>query len=335
MAIKVGINGFGRIGRNFFRSCLGNKEIEIAAINDLTDAKTLAHLLKYDSVHGIFDAKIEVKESSIIVNGRESKILAVKEPETLPWKNMGVDIVIESTGKFTDKAGASKHITAGAKKVIISAPAKEPDLTIVMGVNENDYDPKKHNIISNASCTTNCLAPVAKVLLDNFGIKRGLMTTIHSYTNDQKILDLPHKDLRRARAAAVSMIPTTTGAAKAVGLVLPSLKGKVDGMAIRVPTANVSVVDFVCEVEKDVTEDEVKAALKKAAEGPLKGILAYSDEELVSVDFNNNPHSSIVDANLTKVIEKRMVKVISWYDNEWGYASRLRDLILYMGKKGI
>ena len=247
---------------------------------------------------------------------------------------MGVDIVIESTGHFTDKAGASKHLTAGAKKVIISAPAKEPDLTVVMGVNENDYDPKKHNIISNASCTTNCLAPVAKVLLDNFGIKRGLMTTIHSYTNDQRILDLPHKDLRRARAAAVSMIPTTTGAAKAVGLVLPSLKGKVDGMAIRVPTANVSVVDFVCEVEKDVTEDEVKAALKKAAEGPLKGILAYSDEELVSVDFNNNPNSSIVDGNLTKVIEKRMVKVISWYDNEWGYSSRLKDLILYMGKKG-
>jgi glyceraldehyde 3-phosphate dehydrogenase len=334
MAIKVGINGFGRIGRNFFRTSLGNKEIEIAAINDLTDAKTLAHLLKYDSVHGIFDAKIEAKDSSIIVNGRESKILAVKDPAVLPWKDMGVDIVIESTGHFTDKAGASKHLTAGAKKVIISAPAKEPDLTVVMGVNENDYDPKKHNIISNASCTTNCLAPVAKVLLDNFGIKRGLMTTIHAYTNDQRILDLPHKDLRRARAAAVSMIPTTTGAAKAVGLVLPSLKGKVDGMAIRVPTANVSVVDFVCEVEKDVTEDEVKAALKKAAEGPLKGILSYSDEELVSVDFNNNPNSSIVDGNLTKVIEKRMVKVISWYDNEWGYSSRLKDLILYMGKKG-
>lgn len=334
MAIKVGINGFGRIGRNFFRTSLGNKEIEIAAINDLTDAKTLAHLLRYDSVHGIFDAKVEAKDSSIIVNGKESKILAVKDPAVLPWKDMGIDIVIESTGHFTDKAGASKHITAGAKKVIISAPAKEPDLTVVMGVNENDYDPKKHNIISNASCTTNCLAPVAKVLLDNFGIKRGLMTTIHSYTNDQRILDLPHKDLRRARAAAVSMIPTTTGAAKAVGLVLPSLKGKVDGMAIRVPTANVSVVDFVCEVEKDVTEDEVKAALKKAAEGPLKGILSYSDEELVSVDFNNNPNSSIVDANLTKVIEKRMVKVISWYDNEWGYSSRLKDLILYMGKKG-
>ncbi|MBI5181478.1 MAG: type I glyceraldehyde-3-phosphate dehydrogenase [Nitrospirae bacterium] len=335
MAIKVGINGFGRIGRNFFRTSLGNKEIEIAAINDLTDAKTLAHLLRYDSVHGIFDAKVEAKDSSIIVNGRESRILAVKEPESLPWKSMGVDIVIESTGHFTDKAGASKHITAGAKKVIISAPAKEPDLTVVMGVNENVYDPQKHHIISNASCTTNCLAPVAKVLLDNFGIKRGLMTTIHSYTNDQRILDLPHKDLRRARAAAVSMIPTTTGAAKAVGLVLPSLKGKVDGMAIRVPTANVSVVDFVCEVEKDVTEDEVKAALKNAAEGPLKGILSYSDEELVSVDFNNNPNSSIVDGNLTKVIEKRMVKVISWYDNEWGYSSRLKDLILYIGKKGI
>ncbi|MEK6680613.1 MAG: type I glyceraldehyde-3-phosphate dehydrogenase [Nitrospirota bacterium] len=335
MGIKVGINGFGRIGRNFLRSCIGNNQIEITAINDLTDAKTLAHLLKYDSVHGIVDADVKTGDGSIIVNGRESKILAVKDPAALPWKDMGVDFVVESTGYFTDKVGAAKHITAGAKKVIISAPAKEPDLTVVMGVNENVYDPQKHHIISNASCTTNCLAPVAKVLLDNFGIKRGLMTTIHSYTNDQRILDLPHKDLRRARAAAVSMIPTTTGAAKAVGLVLPLLKGKVDGMAIRVPTPNVSVVDFVCEVEKDVTEDEVKSALRKAAEGPLKGILAYTDEELVSIDFNNNPHSSIVDGNLTKVIEKRMVKVIAWYDNEYGYASRLRDLILYMGKKGI
>ncbi len=334
MGIKVGINGFGRIGRNFLRSCIGNNQIEIAAINDLTDAKTLAHLLKYDSVHGIVDADVKTGDGSIIVNGRESKILAVKDPAALPWKDMGVDFVVESTGYFTDKAGAAKHITAGAKKVIISAPAKEPDLTVVMGVNENVYDPQKHHIISNASCTTNCLAPVAKVLLDNFGIKRGLMTTIHSYTNDQRILDLPHKDLRRARAAAVSMIPTTTGAAKAVGLVLPLLKGKVDGMAIRVPTPNVSVVDFVCEVEKDVTEDEVKSALRKAAEGPLKGILAYTDEELVSIDFNNNPHSSIVDGNLTKVIDKRMVKVIAWYDNEWGYSSRLKDLILYMGKKG-
>lgn len=335
MGIKVGINGFGRIGRNFLRSCIGNNQIEITAINDLTDAKTLAHLLKYDSVHGIVDADVKTGDGSIIVNGRESKILAVKDPAALPWKDMGVDFVVESTGYFTDKAGAAKHITAGAKKVIISAPAKEPDLTVVMGVNENVYDPQKHHIISNASCTTNCLAPVAKVLLDNFGIKRGLMTTIHSYTNDQRILDLPHKDLRRARAAAVSMIPTTTGAAKAVGLVLPLLKGKVDGMAIRVPTPNVSVVDFVCEVEKDVTEDDVKSALRKAAEGPLKGILAYTDEELVSIDFNNNPHSSIVDGNLTKVIDKRMVKVIAWYDNEYGYASRLRDLILYMGKKGI
>ncbi|MBI3354193.1 MAG: type I glyceraldehyde-3-phosphate dehydrogenase [Nitrospirae bacterium] len=334
MGIKVGINGFGRIGRNFLRSCIGNNQIEIAAINDLTDAKTLAHLLKYDSVHGIVGADVKAGDGSIIVNGRESKILAVKDPAALPWKDIGVDFVVESTGYFTDKAGAAKHITAGAKKVIISAPAKEPDLTVVMGVNENVYDPQKHHIISNASCTTNCLAPVAKVLLDNFGIKRGLMTTIHSYTNDQRILDLPHKDLRRARAAAVSMIPTTTGAAKAVGLVLPSLKGKVDGMAIRVPTPNVSVVDFVCEVEKDVTEDDVKAALKKAAEGPLKGILAYTDEELVSIDFNNNPHSSIVDGSITKVIDKRMVKVIAWYDNEYGYASRLRDLILYMVKKG-
>lgn len=334
MGIKVGINGFGRIGRNFLRSCIGNNQIEITAINDLTDAKTLAHLLKYDSVHGIVGADVKAGDGSIIVNGRESKILAVKDPAALPWKDIGVDFVVESTGYFTDKAGAAKHITAGAKKVIISAPAKEPDLTVVMGVNENVYDPQKHHIISNASCTTNCLAPVAKVLLDNFGIKRGLMTTIHSYTNDQRILDLPHKDLRRARAAAVSMIPTTTGAAKAVGLVLPSLKGKVDGMAIRVPTPNVSVVDFVCEVEKDVTEDDVKAALKKAAEGPLKGILAYTDEELVSIDFNNNPHSSIVDGSITKVIDKRMVKVIAWYDNEYGYASRLRDLILYMVKKG-
>src|SRR3990170_4413977 len=333
MAIKVGINGFGRIGRNFFRTSLGNKEIEIAAINDLTDAKTLAHLLKYDSVHGIFDAKVEAKDSSIIVNGKESKILALKEPESLPWKSMGVDIVIESTGHFTDKAGASKHITAGAKKVIISAPAKEPDLTVVMGVNENDYDSKKHNIISNASCTTNCLAPVAKVLLDNFGIKRGLMTTIHSYTNDQRILDLPHKDLRRARAAAVSMVPTTTGAAKALHLVLPQLKGKLDGMAIRVPTPNVSIVDLSVEVEKDCDAASVNAAFKQAAQGPLKGILKYSEAPIVSVDQNGDPHSATLDAPLTIVSDRRMVKVLAWYDNEWGYSCRVRDLIKFLASK--
>jgi len=335
MSIKVGINGFGRIGRNLLRASLNTKEIEFVAANDITDAKTLAHLLKYDSILGNLDADVKAQGDTILVNGKPLKVLAVSDPSQLPWKDLGVDIVVESTGRFTEKDGASKHLSAGAKKVIISAPAKNEDITIVLGVNEKSYDPKKHHVLSNASCTTNCLAPVAKVLLENFGIKRGLMTTIHSYTNDQKILDLPHKDLRRARAAAVSMIPTTTGAAKAVSLVLPQLKGKLDGMAIRVPTPNVSVVDLVAELDKDTTAEEVNASLKKAAEGELKGILQYCDEPLVSIDFNGNSNSSIVDALSTKVIEKKMVKVLAWYDNEWGYSCRVRDLISYIAGKGI
>lgn len=330
MPIRVAINGFGRIGRVFFRVSNGFSDMEIVAINDLTDAKTLAHLLKYDSVHGIFGADVKAGDSSIIVNGKEIKILAETAPEKLPWKDLGVDLVVESTGRFTDKASASKHLEAGAKWVIISAPAKEEDITVCLGVNEEKLDPAVHKVISNASCTTNCLSPVAKVLHNEFGILRGLVTTVHSYTNDQRILDLPHKDLRRARAAAVSMIPTTTGAAKAVGLVLPELKGKLDGMSIRVPTSNVSVIDLVAEVSKDVTVDEVNAALKKYAEGPMKGYLQYCEEPLVSADFNGNQHSSIVDSLCTKVMEKRMVKVISWYDNESGYSSRVRDLILYI-----
>ncbi|MDA8079894.1 MAG: type I glyceraldehyde-3-phosphate dehydrogenase [Nitrospiraceae bacterium] len=333
MAVRVAINGFGRIGRNFFRTSKGVKDFEIVAINDLTDAPSLAHLLKYDSVHGIFDADVQAKGSGLIVDGKEIRIFAETSPEKLPWKDMGVDIVIESTGRFTDRAGAEKHLAAGAKWVIISAPAKEPDITVCLGINEESLDPAKHRIISNASCTTNCLAPVAKVLNKEFGIIRGLMTTVHSYTNDQRILDLPHKDLRRARAAAVSMIPSTTGAAKAIGLVLPELKGKLDGFAIRVTTPNVSVVDLVVELKKDVTAESVNAAMKKAADGPMKGILEYVDKELVSIDFNGNPHSSIFDSTLTKVMENRMVKVISWYDNEWGYSSRLRDLILYINSK--
>ncbi len=333
MAVKVAINGFGRIGRVFLRVSAGNKDFEIVAINDLTDAKTLAHLLKYDSVHGIFNADVKATDTGISVNGKEIKVLAVTDPEKLPWKDLGVDVVLESTGRFTDKPSASKHIQAGAKWVIISAPAKEPDATVCMGVNDETLDPSKHKIISNASCTTNCLAPVAKVLNQEFGIVRGLMTTIHSYTNDQRILDLPHKDLRRARAAAMSMIPTTTGAAKAVGLVLPELKGRLDGMAIRVPTPNVSVVDLVAELKKETTAEEVNAALKKAAEGKLKGILQYTEEPVVSIDFNGNQHSSIVDASVTKVIEGKMVKVLSWYDNEVGYSSRVKDLIIYLAKR--
>ncbi|MBF0330001.1 MAG: type I glyceraldehyde-3-phosphate dehydrogenase [Nitrospirae bacterium] len=333
MAIRVAINGFGRIGRNFFRTCKGYGDIEIVGINDLTDAKTLAHMLKYDSVHGIFDADVKSGDGSIIVDGKEIKVSAETAPEKLPWKALNVDIVIESTGRFTDKASASKHIEAGAKWVIISAPAKDPDVTVCLGINEETLDPSKHKIISNASCTTNCLAPVAKVLHKEFGIIRGLMITVHSYTNDQRILDLPHKDLRRARAAALSMIPSTTGAAKAIGLVLPELKGKLDGFAMRVTTPNVSAVDLVAELNTDVSIESVNGALKKWAEGPMKGILQYTEEELVSIDFNGNPHSSIVDSSLTKVIDKRMVKVIAWYDNEWGYSSRLRDLILYINKK--
>ncbi len=334
MAVRIAINGFGRIGRNFLRASKGYKEFEIVAINDLTNAKTLAHLLKYDSVHGIFDADIKSSDSGISVDGKEISISAVTDPAKLPWKDLKVDIVIEATGLFTDRASAQKHLDAGAKWVLISAPAKEPDATVCLGVNEETLDVAKHKIISNASCTTNCLAPVAKVLLKEFGIVRGLMTTIHSYTNDQRILDLPHKDLRRARAAALSMIPTTTGAAKAVGLVLPEMKGKLDGMAIRVPTPNVSVVDLVAELGKDATTEEVNAALKKAAEGPMKGILQYTEEPIVSIDCNGNSHSSVVDASVTKVLENRMVKVIAWYDNEWGYSSRLRDLAIYIINKG-
>ncbi|RPI37803.1 MAG: type I glyceraldehyde-3-phosphate dehydrogenase [Nitrospiraceae bacterium] len=333
MSVRIAINGFGRIGRNFLRASKGYKEFEIVAINDLTNAKTLAHLLKYDSVHGIFDADIKSSDSGISVDGKEITISAVTDPAKLPWKDLTVDIVIEATGLFTDRASAQKHLDAGAKWVLISAPAKEPDATVCLGVNEETLDVAKHKIISNASCTTNCLAPVAKVLLNEFGIVRGLMTTIHSYTNDQRILDLPHKDLRRARAAALSMIPTTTGAAKAVGLVLPAMKGKLDGMAIRVPTPNVSVVDLVAELGRDTTAEEVNAALKKAAEGPMKGILQYTEEPIVSIDCNGNSHSSVVDASVTKVIENRMVKVISWYDNEWGYSSRLRDLAIYIINK--
>ncbi len=333
MSVKVAINGFGRIGRIFLRASIGYKDFEVVAINDLTDSKTLAHLLKYDSIHGIFSADVKASDNGITVNGKEIKILAITEPEKLPWKDLGIDVVLESTGRFTDRASASKHLDAGAKWVVISAPAKDPDVTVCMGVNEEALDPSKHKIISNASCTTNCLAPVAKVLHQEFGIIRGLMTTIHSYTNDQRILDLPHKDLRRARAAAMSMIPTTTGAAKAVGLVLPELKGKLDGMAIRVPTPNVSVVDLVAELKKDTTAEEVNAALKKASEGKMKGILQYTEDPLVSIDFNGNAHSSIVDASVTKVIEGRMVKVISWYDNETGYSSRVRDLIIYLTKR--
>jgi glyceraldehyde 3-phosphate dehydrogenase len=333
MALRVGINGFGRIGRNFLRTCIGEDAIEIAGINDLTDAKTLAHLLKYDSVHGIFNADVQAKESSVVVNGREIGVTAITDPAQLPWKDLNVDITLESTGRFVDRAGASKHLDAGAGWVIISAPAKEPDATICMGVNEESLNVADHKIISNASCTTNCLAPMAKVIDQQFTIKRGLMTTIHSYTNDQRILDLPHKDLRRARAAALSMIPTTTGAARAVGLVLPHLKGRLDGMAIRVPTPNVSVVDLVAELEKEATAEAVNAAIKEAAAGPLKGILEYSDGPLVSIDVNGNPHSSIFDAPLTRVLEGNMVKVLSWYDNEWGYSTRLKDLMLYIDGK--
>jgi len=332
MATRVGINGFGRIGRNFFRAAFGDSALEVVAVNDITDAKTLGHLLKYDSVHGAFKGGVEAKENGLTVDGRTIKVFASKDPATLPWKDLGVQVVVESTGRFTDRAGASKHLEAGAKKVIISAPGKEEDITIVMGVNEDRYDPAKHHVISNASCTTNCLAPVAKVVLKAVGIKHGFMTTIHSYTNDQQILDLPHKDLRRARAAAMSMIPTSTGAAKAVGLVLPQLKGKMHGIAIRVPTPNVSLVDLVVETEKPATVDEVNAALRKAAEGELKGILGFCDEPLVSTDFNGNPLSSIVDGLSTSVVDRTMVKVLSWYDNEWGYSCRVRDLIKYIAK---
>lgn len=333
MAVRVGINGFGRIGRNFLRASANESLIDIVGINDLTDAKTLAHLLRYDSIHGIFNADIQAKDKDIIVNGKEIRITALTDPAQLPWKDLNVDIVLESTGRFVDRQGASKHLSAGAGWVIISAPAKEPDATICLGVNEETLDVSRHKIISNASCTTNCLAPIAKVIDQKFTIRRGLMTTIHAYTNDQRLLDLPHKDPRRARAAALSMIPTTTGAARAVGLVLPNLKGKLDGMAIRVPTPNVSVVDLVADVEKETTAEAVNAAVKEASSGPLKGIVEYSEGPLVSIDLNHNPHSAIFDAPLTKVLEGKMVKVLAWYDNEWGYSNRIRDLMCYIASK--
>jgi len=332
MSIRVGVNGFGRIGRVFFRTALGASDMEIVGVNDLADAKTLAHLLKHDSVHGALPAEVVAKGEAIFVNGREIRVCAIKDPSALPWKELGVDIVVESTGLFSDTANASKHLQAGAKKVIITAPAKNPDATLVLGVNEKTYDPAKHRIVSNASCTTNCLATTVKVLDDKFGVKRGFASTVHSYTNDQKIHDFPHKDLRRARAGAVNMIPTTTGAATAVGLVLPKLKGKLDGIAIRVPTINVSVVDLTVELEKPVTVEAVNDAYREAAAGSLKGILDATDEELVSSDFNGNAHSSIVDLPSTALVDGNMVKVLAWYDNEFGYSSRVRDLIRFIGK---
>jgi glyceraldehyde 3-phosphate dehydrogenase len=334
MATKIGINGFGRIGRSVLR-CLYDydfKGVEIVAVNDITDAKTLGHLLKYDSVSGIFSADVEVKENSIIVNGNKLKVIAERDPAALPWKELGVDVVIESTGLFRSRDQASKHLSAGAKKVVISAPAKNEDLTIVIGVNDSDYNPDKHHILSNASCTTNCLAPVAKVIHERWGIVKGLMTTIHSYTNDQKILDLPHSDLRRARAAAVSMIPTTTGAAKAIALVIPELKGKLDGLAVRVPTPNVSLVDLVVHLEKETDADSVRKAFEEAAAGELKGILFASSLPLVSVDFMGNPYSSIVDLPSTYVVGGNMLKVLSWYDNEWAYSLRALELAKRIGE---
>ena len=330
MAVKVGINGFGRIGRNVFRASLGDSDIDFVAVNDLTDTKTLAHLLKYDSVHGNLNHKITATENGINVEGEEFRVFSQRDPAAIDWNSVGAEIVIESTGIFTKAEDAKKHMRGSVKKVIISAPAKNEDITIVLGVNEGKYDPVKHELVSNASCTTNCLATVAKVLLDNFGIKRGFASTVHSYTNDQPIHDFPHKDLRRARAGAVSMIPTTTGAATAVGLVLPELKGKLDGIAIRVPTANVSVVDLTVELGKTVTAAQVNDAFREAATGRLKGILDATDEELVSVDFNGNSHSSIVDLPSTSVVDGNLVKVLAWYDNEWGYSCRVRDLIRYM-----
>ncbi len=336
MSIKVGINGFGRIGRNILRIIMQEKnlygDIEVVGINDLTDAATLAHLFKYDSVFGVYKGEVTHTENEIVVDGKKIRIHSEKEPKSLPWKADGVEVVIESTGKFTEKAKAVAHMEAGAKKVIISAPAKGEDITIVLGVNEDKYKAAEHHVISNASCTTNCLAPVVKVLHDSFGIEKGLMTTIHSYTNDQRILDLPHKDLRRARAAALSMIPTTTGAAKAVTLVIPELKGKLDGLAVRVPTPNVSVVDFVCTVKKSTSKDDVLAALKAAANGKLKGYLDVCMEPLVSVDFLGNPHSSIVDGQSVFTVDGTLVKVLSWYDNEWGYSKRVVDLVKYVMK---
>ena len=335
MAVKVGINGFGRIGRNIMRAAMGNREIDFVAVNDLTNAATLAHLLKYDSVLGNLHADVRASGDGITVDGDSFKVLSVKDPAQLPWKDLGVEIVLESTGLFTSRDGAAKHLAAGAKKVIVTAPAKGPDVTVVLGVNDQMYDPATHHIISNASCTTNCLAPLAKVIHERFTIKKAWMTTVHAYTNDQNLLDLPHKDLRRARAAALSMIPTTTGAASAVGEVMPELKGKFDGIAMRVPTPNVSVVDLNVLVERKTTGDEVNAALREAANGRLKGILVVSDEELVSIDFRGNPHSSIVDSAYTKVMDGDFVKVLSWYDNEWGYANRCVDLVKALVARGL
>ena len=336
MAIKIGINGFGRIGRNVLRASLKDSNLDFVAVNDLTDPKTLAHLLKYDSILGNLPNKISAGTDSINVDGKTIKVFAEKDPAKLPWESVGAQVIVESTGRFTDAADAKKHMRGPVKKVIISAPAKNEDVTLVLGVNHDKYDPAKHHIISNASCTTNCLAPITKVVHDNFKIISGTMTTIHSYTNDQVILDFPHKDLRRARAAAISMIPTSTGAAKALKLVIPEMAGKLDGFAMRVPTPNVSVVDLVVFVEKKTSKEEVNAALKKASEaGPLKGYLGYEEEELVSADFRGDPRSSIVDAPMTLVVGGTCIKVISWYDNEWGYSSRVRDLINYLGVKGL
>ena len=336
MAVRVGINGFGRIGRNVLRAATMAKQtdIEFVGVNDITDTKTLAHLLKYDSVHGRFPGTVEAKTDALIVNGKTIKVSAIKEPDKLPWKDLGVEFVLESTGRFTDKENASKHLAAGAKKVVISAPAKGEDITICMGVNNDKYDPARHSIISNASCTTNCLVPMVKVVIDNFGFKHGFMTTVHSYTNDQQILDLPHKDLRRARAAALSIIPTTTGAAKATGLVIPEVKGKIDGISLRVPTPDVSVVELVADVEKSTTAEAVNAAFKQAAAaGPLKGILETSDEPLVSTDYIGSLYSSVIDTMSTAVIDGTLVHLSSWYDNEMGYSARCVDLLAYMGKK--
>ncbi|GGB35899.1 glyceraldehyde-3-phosphate dehydrogenase 1 [Lentibacillus populi] len=335
MAVKVGINGFGRIGRNVFRQALKNDEVEVVAVNDLTDANMLAHLLKYDSVHGKLDEEVSVNGSNIVVGGKEIKVLSERDPADLGWGDLGVEIVIESTGRFTQRNDAQKHLDAGAKKVIISAPAKEEDLTMVMGVNEQDYDPAKHHVLSNASCTTNGIAPLAKVLHEKFGLKRGLMTTVHSYTNDQQILDLPHKDYRRARAAAQNIIPTTTGAAKVVGKVLPELNGKLNGMAIRVPTPDGSIIDLVAELDKNVTAEEVNKAFAEAANGDLQGILEYTEDPLVSSDIVGNPHSSIFDSLSTMIMEDNMVKVVSWYDNEMGYSTRCVDMAAFLSKKGL
>ena len=335
MPIKVGINGFGRIGRNVVRAGLQNPDIEFVAANDLTDTKTLAHLLKYDSILGTLKHEVSIEGDSVVVAGKKIRIFATKDPAEIDWPSLGVQVVIESTGRFTEGKDAAKHLRGSVKKVIISAPAKGEDVTLVLGVNDKAYDAAQHNVISNASCTTNCLAPLVKVLHDVFGVEKGSMTTIHSYTNDQPVLDFPHKDLRRARAAALNMIPTSTGAAKAIGLVLPELNGKLDGYSMRVPTPNVSVVDFVGTLKRDTTAKEVNAALKTAAEGELKGILAYTEDPIVSSDMRNNPNSSIIDAELTKVIGGNLVKVISWYDNEWGYSSRVVDLIGFIGEKGL